>query len=190
MLQNLRAIQCWPLWIRLALIWVALGAAFVLQIPVERDWPGEPFLLFLLVVIATTLCFGTRLGLISAALSVFLSLYFFEPVGSPTLRYVSDLNKIVLYGIIALGCVVSFTFTEVRNEQIEARRAVAESDARFRAAFENAAVSVALVDPKGSFLRVNDTFTCMLGYSTKELETKTFQDVTHPDDLAANLSVL
>jgi PAS domain S-box-containing protein len=169
---------------------VALGAAFVLQIPVERDWPGEPFLLFLLVVIATTLCFGTRFGLISAALSVFLSLYFFEPVGSPTLRYASDLNKIVLYAIIALGCIVSFAFTEVRNERIQARRAVAKSDARFRAAFENAAVSVALVDPKGSFLRVNDTFTCMLGYSTKELETKTFQDITHPDDLPANLSVL
>jgi two-component system, chemotaxis family, CheB/CheR fusion protein len=158
--------------------------------PMERDWPGEPFLLFLLVVIGTTLCFGTRLGLMSAALSVFLSLYFFEPVGSPTVRYASDLNKIVLYAIIALGCVVSFAFAEVRNEQIEARRAVAESDARFRAAFENAAVGVVLVDPKGSFLRVNNTFANMLGYSTKELEIKIFQDITHPDDLPANLSVL
>jgi PAS domain S-box-containing protein len=188
--QNLRAIQCWPLWIRLALTWAALGAAHVLQIPLERDWPGEPFLLFLLVVIATTLCFGTRLGLISAALSIFLSLYFFEPVGSPTLRYASDLNKIVLYAIIALCCVVGLSFAEVKNEQVEARRAIAESDARFRAAFENAAVGVVLVNPKGLFLRVNDTFAYMLGYSTKELETKTFQDVTHPDDLPANLSVL
>jgi len=169
---------------------VALGVAYVLQMPMERDWPGEPFLLFLLVVVGTTLCFGTRLGLMSAALSVFLSLYFFEPVGSPTVRYASDLNKIVLYAIIALGCVVSFAFAEVRNEQIEARRAVAESDARFRAAFENAAVGVVLVDPEGSFIRVNDTFAYMLGYSTKELETKTFQDITHPDDLPANLSVL
>jgi PAS domain S-box-containing protein len=162
----------------------------MLQIPLERDWPGEPFLLFLLVVIATTLCFGTRLGLISAALSIILSLYFFEPVGSPTLRYASDLNKIVLYAIIALCCVVGLSFAEVKNEQVEARRVIAESDARFRAAFENAAVGVVLVNPKGLFLRVNDTFAYMLGYSTKELETKTFQDVTHPDDLPANLSVL
>jgi hypothetical protein len=68
-LQDLRAIQCWPLSIRVALTWVGLGAAYLLQIPVERDWPGEPFLLFLLVVIGTTLCFGARLGLISAAIS-------------------------------------------------------------------------------------------------------------------------
>jgi PAS domain S-box-containing protein len=81
-------------------------------------------------------------------------------------------------------------FAEVRTEQVEARRALAESEARFRVAFENAAVGVVLVDPKGSLLRVNDTFARMLGYSIKELETKTIQDVTHPDDLAANLSVL
>ena len=42
-----------------------------------------------------------------------------------------------------------------RTEQVEARRALAESEARFRAAFENAAVGVVLVDPKGSLLRVN-----------------------------------
>src|SRR5262249_16668049 len=63
--QNLRAIHYWPLWIRLAFMGVGLGAAYLVQIPLERDWPGEPFLLFLLVVIGTTLC-GTRLGLIIA----------------------------------------------------------------------------------------------------------------------------
>jgi PAS domain S-box-containing protein len=81
-------------------------------------------------------------------------------------------------------------FAEVRTEQVEARRALAESEARFHATFENAAVGVVLVDPKGSLLRVNETLARMLGYSTKELETKTFQDVTHPDDLASNLSLL
>jgi PAS domain S-box-containing protein len=171
-------------------MWAGLGVAYLVQIPTERDWPGEPFLLFLLVVIGTTLCFGRRLGLISAALSVFLSLYFFEPVGSPPLRYTSDLNKIVLYAIIAFGCVVSFAFAEVRTEQVEARRALAESETRFCAAFENAAVGVVLVDPKGSIFRANGTFARMLGYSAMELETKTFQDITHPDDLAANLSLL
>ena len=102
--------QCWPLWIRFALVGLALGAAYLFQIPLERDWPGEPFLLFLLVVIGTTLCFGARLGLISVVLSTFLSLYFFEPVGSPTLRYASDLEKILLYTILALGSVVGFAY--------------------------------------------------------------------------------
>jgi PAS domain S-box-containing protein len=81
-------------------------------------------------------------------------------------------------------------FAEVRTEQVEAQRALAESEARFRATFENAAVGVVLVDRNGSILRVNDSFARMLGYSCEELKKKTFQDVTHPDDLAANLSVL
>ena len=81
-------------------------------------------------------------------------------------------------------------FTEVMTEQVEARRALAESEARFRATFENAAVGVVLVDPSGSLLRVNDSFARMLSYSCEELKSKTFQDITHPDDLATNLSVL
>src|SRR5215510_14017136 len=81
-------------------------------------------------------------------------------------------------------------FSELRTEQIEARRALAESEARFRATFEHAAVGVALVGPDGSLLRVNDSFARILGYSAGELATKTFQDVTHPDDLALNLEVL
>ena len=42
-------------------------------------------------------------------------------------------------------------FAEVRTEQVEARRALADSEARFRATFENAAVGVALVDTRDRF---------------------------------------
>ena len=123
MLEHLRAIQCWPLWIRLALMWVGLGAAYLLQIPPELDWPGEPFLLFLFVVISTTLFCGICVGLISAALSAFLCLYFLEPIGSPTLRHASDLNKIALYAIISLSCVVCFArFLDTLSERKQAEQ--------------------------------------------------------------------
>ena len=81
-------------------------------------------------------------------------------------------------------------FSELRTEQVEARRALTDSEARFRATFENAAVGVALVGSDGSILRANNSFARMLGYSVEELKTRTFQDLTHPDDLATNLSVL
>jgi PAS domain S-box-containing protein len=81
-------------------------------------------------------------------------------------------------------------FTEVTTKQVEARHALADSEARFRATFENAAVGVALVGIEGSILRANNSFARMLGYSAEELGTKTFQDLTHPDDVANNLSVL
>ena len=81
-------------------------------------------------------------------------------------------------------------FSELKTEQVEARRALVDSEARFRATFENAAVGVALVGSDGSIRRANNSFARMLGYSVEELQTRTFQDLTHPDDLATNLSVL
>jgi PAS domain S-box-containing protein len=81
-------------------------------------------------------------------------------------------------------------FAEIITEQVEARRELAESEMRFRATFESTAVGVVLVDPNGTFLRVNDSFSRMLGYTTHELKTKSFLDLTHPDDLDASLSVL
>ncbi|MFZ0851655.1 MAG: PAS domain S-box protein [Hyphomicrobiaceae bacterium] len=81
-------------------------------------------------------------------------------------------------------------FSEHRTEQVEAQRALTDSEARFRATFENAAVGVALVGSNGSILRANNSFARMLGYSVEELRQRTFQDFTHPDDLANNLSLL
>ena len=81
-------------------------------------------------------------------------------------------------------------FSELRTEQVEARRALIDSEARFRATFENAAVGVVLVSTDGSIVRANNSYARMLGYSVEELEARTFQDLTHPDDLATNLSVL
>jgi PAS domain S-box-containing protein len=75
-------------------------------------------------------------------------------------------------------------FAEVITEQVEAKRALADSETRFRATFENAAVGIAHVAPDGSWLRVNEALCRILGYPVDELVTKTFQDVTHPDDLA------
>jgi PAS domain S-box-containing protein len=80
-------------------------------------------------------------------------------------------------------------FSEHRTEQVEARHALADSEARFRATFENAAVGVAMVARDGSILRANNSFARMLGYSIEELMVRTFQDLTHPDDLASNLSI-
>ena len=80
-------------------------------------------------------------------------------------------------------------FSELRTDEVEARHALIDSEARFRATFENAAVGVALVGCDGSILRANNSFARMLGYSIEELKARTFQDLTHPDDLATNLSV-
>jgi two-component system, sensor histidine kinase and response regulator len=65
-----------------------------------------------------------------------------------------------------------------------------DSEGRFRGIFENAAVGIAQTHPSGRFLRLNEKFCSIVGYSREELLQKTFQDVTHPDDVAIGVSAL
>ena len=65
-----------------------------------------------------------------------------------------------------------------------------ESEARFRATFENAAVGIAHVAADGSWLRVNRRLCEIIGYAKDELLAISFQDITHPDDLEADLAQL
>lgn len=57
----------------------------------------------------------------------------------------------------------------------------------FQNAFEFAAIGMALVSPEGKWLQVNRAICEITGYSEAELLERTFQDITHPDDLEADL---
>ncbi|MGA7325346.1 MAG: PAS domain S-box protein [Rhodomicrobium sp.] len=67
---------------------------------------------------------------------------------------------------------------------------IGEIEARFLATFENAAVGIAHVSPDGSWLRVNRRLCEITGYAKDELLAKTFKDITHPEDLEADLAQL
>ncbi len=70
-------------------------------------------------------------------------------------------------------------------KEIEIR--LRESEEKFRRAFEDAATGEALVTPDGKLLQVNRSLCEMLGYDETELLGKTFQELTHPDDLNLDL---
>ncbi len=74
------------------------------------------------------------------------------------------------------------------TERRRAEQALRQSEARFRATFENAAVGIAHVAPDGSWLRVNERLCDIVGYPREELLALSFQDITHPDDLEADLA--
>jgi PAS domain S-box-containing protein len=57
------------------------------------------------------------------------------------------------------------------------------SEERFRNVFNNAASGMALVDLRGHYIRVNEAFQRMLGYTAKELEWKNWREVTYPEDI-------
>ena len=64
----------------------------------------------------------------------------------------------------------------------------ASGDSLFQNAFEHAAIGMALVAPDGKWLRVNRSVCEITGYSEAELLQRSFQDITHPDDLDLDLA--
>jgi len=65
-------------------------------------------------------------------------------------------------------------------------RRLIDSEKRFRETFEQAAVGIAHVAVDGTFLRVNQRYCEIVGYPEAELRSIQFQDITHPEDLAAD----
>jgi diguanylate cyclase (GGDEF)-like protein/PAS domain S-box-containing protein len=78
---------------------------------------------------------------------------------------------------------------QTRNitERKRTEEALREAEERFRRSFDDAAIGMALVAPDGQFLRTNRSLCEILGYVEEELLEKTFQDITYPDDLDADL---
>ena len=69
----------------------------------------------------------------------------------------------------------------------QARLELEEAEERFRRAFDDAPIGMALVAPDGRWLRANRSLCELTGYSATELLQLTFQDITHPEDLDADL---
>jgi two-component system, cell cycle sensor histidine kinase and response regulator CckA len=69
------------------------------------------------------------------------------------------------------------------TERKKAEESLRESEERFSGAFMQAPIGVALTSPDGRWLKVNRALCDLVGYSEAELLTRTFQDITHPEDL-------
>ncbi|HKI37557.1 MAG TPA: PAS domain S-box protein [Gemmataceae bacterium] len=75
------------------------------------------------------------------------------------------------------------------TERKRAQEALRESEERFRAAFDQAAVGMAQVGLDGRWLRVNRKLCEIVGYTPEELQALTIRDITHPEDLPVGLEV-
>ncbi len=77
---------------------------------------------------------------------------------------------------------------EILQRSTALEQALHESEQVYRSTFELAAIGVAHVSPEGRWLRVNRKVCEILGYTEEEILQLTFQEITHPDDLAADLA--
>jgi PAS domain S-box-containing protein len=207
MLRWITLARSWRVLIRIGIATMVVAAATALQLPVAANLPGKPFLLYFVAVVASASALGRTAGFVAVAETTVVSLLYHEPVYSLKLARPIDLLAIEIYAALAALSVEAFcrlidnalaekSAAISARMEAEARLAAQEvqlgltrnSEARFRAAFENAAVGIAHIGRDGRWLRVNRALCRILGYPVDELLTKSFRDVTYPDDLAADLA--
>lgn len=104
--------------------------------------------------------------------------------GTPLWAFVST-NPITNNQGVYVGALALLTDTSARRA---AEAAMQESNAQFRAIFEQAAVGVALIDSTtGRFLNVNQRACDIARLTRRQMMSTTFMHIAHPDDLQANL---
>ncbi|ELY2667281.1 diguanylate cyclase [Cronobacter sakazakii] len=77
--------------------------------------------------------------------------------------------------------------TMVMYASREERKLITESETRFRNAMEYSAIGMALVSTEGGFLQVNKALCNFLGYTPEQLAHMSFQQLTYPEDLHADM---
>ena len=87
---------------------------------------------------------------------------------------------------LLLAIVPGHMMTLVMHSFREEKKLISQSEARFRHAMEYSVIGMALVAPEGRWLQVNKSLCRLLGYRQEELTNMTFQQLTHPEDLASD----
>jgi PAS domain S-box-containing protein len=178
---------------------LAVGLALLVKLLLDPLIEEEsPFLLFFGAVMIGAWFGGLGPGLLATVLAALTVGYFFL---SPTsLLLEGDLGQVLRLALFLLeGSFIIVLVASMRSarQQYEARTLqsrrdqedLRRSEERFRATFEQAAVGIAHVGFGGEWLRVNQKLCDIVGYTREELLERTFQDITHPDDLQDNLDL-
>jgi PAS domain S-box-containing protein len=74
--------------------------------------------------------------------------------------------------------------------QIEAQKALEESEEIFRSIFEKSGIGKAILNPKGNFIKVNNSFAEILGYGIEEFNNIHFLDITHPSEIEHSQQIM
>jgi two-component system sensor kinase FixL len=106
----------------------------------------------------------------------------------PFYRGTPNESLLVLQMFIGVTVAMSLILAAAVAERARAEQALRESEQRFRATFDQAAVGIAHIAPAGSWLQVNQRLCEIVGYMREELLQRTSQDITHPDDLDIDLA--
>jgi two-component system cell cycle sensor histidine kinase/response regulator CckA len=96
-------------------------------------------------------------------------------------KWILSRGKIVAYDTDGTPLRITGTTLDITDRK-QMEQALRESEERYRAIFNNAAVGISVSDRETRFLEVNSRSASMLGYTQEELKALSAFDITHPDD--------
>jgi PAS domain S-box-containing protein len=79
---------------------------------------------------------------------------------------------------------------EIEHTLRRQRNELQSSEERWRSVFENSAIGIVLADPSGKFIEANRAFQELVGYTSEELKTLTYVDITHTEDILRGAEVI
>jgi len=114
-------------------------------------------------------------------------------IGTGSIKWLSINTRLVKISddifVFATFSDITRLVTSTQSLQTEQEK-VRASEAKFSKSFHFSAIGMAIVSPDGGLRDVNGAFCKMLGYSKAELLQRSFQDITHPDDLEKDLALV
>ena len=91
--------------------------------------------------------------------------------------------EIIESPVFKVGDIVSFQgFARDLTERVRTQNELASSELRFRSFFEQAAVGMVVASETGEFVRVNQRFADIIGYTKEEIVGRLCVQTTHADD--------
>jgi PAS domain S-box-containing protein len=156
---------------------------------------GAPFALFFAAILLISLLAGVGPGLLAVFLSMPLATHaFVVRAGYPVFQAVFQSLLFLVDGFVAVYLTNTINKgrreVQVANQQLSrANECLRESEERFRLTIDEAPIGMALVARDGRFLRVNRVLCEIVGYSADELTNRTFQSITHPDDVEPDVAL-
>nr|WP_249226377.1 diguanylate cyclase [Entomohabitans teleogrylli] len=173
LVETLLTLIATPLLSWLALGWMPWPFTFVILLLM---WSAirlprlEAFTVFLVTTMVVSLTMATHRGLLEMP----------DPV------LINHLPWLPFLMILLPANIMTMVMYAFRQEQ----KHIIESEARFRSAMEYSAIGMALVSTEGKWLQVNQALCALLDYPQQQLKEMTFQQITYPDDLNADLEQL
>ncbi len=98
-------------------------------------------------------------------------------------------NSATIYDADGVTPIATIAQGQDITQRVKAERALRESEDRFKYVFDHSLIGKSITLPTGE-ISVNQAFCDMIGYTPEELRDRSWQDISHPDDLEETQRVI